>query len=81
MQFGYPNSIDYRENKFIEIIFECQITVNCKSNEYLFRAIKVQFSGLVNYPRTRWMLYCCKFRENCPCNSRKSDKSRKLYFI
>ena len=47
MQFGYANSIDYRENKLTAIIFECQIDC-CKSNEYLFRAITVQFSSIIH---------------------------------
>ena len=58
MYFGYANSIDYRENKVhvIAIIFECQNDC-CSCNEYLFRAITIQFSGLVNYPRTAVLLH------------------------
>ena len=47
MQFRYANSIDYRENKLIAIIFESQIA-SCNNNGNCIRAstIHVQFSGL-----------------------------------
>ena len=48
MQFRYANSIDYRENKLIATIFDCQID-RCKSNGNVHLAITVHFSGLVNY--------------------------------